>query len=211
MRGVDSGLDRAFAAAETGIDAYLDWYFSFIGSYTRLGALVIPDLDRHMRQQFSTRVFADSGFEQNLARLGAEADATLLGRIAAEAEVLGQAFAQQMNLQPCLHEVIRPVALQDLGRDPVRLALSAAVALPLSRAVLPLALRAGEAVLARAAARQTGEGRGQRRRRHRLEARRFGAAVGGRGHRGVRAGRAAGAGLCRGRPVQSPGWAWTWR
>ncbi len=155
MRSVDGGLDRAFAAAEAGIDQYLDWYFSFIGSYTRMGALVIPGLDQHMRERFAALVFSDSGFEQRLAGLGAEADAQLLGRIAAEAEAIGLDFAQQLKLQPCLHETLRPAALPGLERDALRMALSAAVALPLSRAVLGLALRTGAAVMARASARLT--------------------------------------------------------
>ncbi len=155
MQPVNAGLDLAFAAADNGIDKYLDWYFSFVGSYTRLGALLIPDLDAHMRKQFSTLVFTDSGFEQAVARAGSEADALLLDRIAAEAEAIGQGLASRLKLEPCLHESVHGVALPGLSRDTTRLALSAAVALPLSRLVLPLALRAGQAVLARAAARQT--------------------------------------------------------
>ena len=155
MRTVDGGLDRAFAAAETGIDAYLDWYFSFVGNYTRLGALVISDLDQHMRKQFTALVFGSSGFEQQVSRLEFEADGQLLDRIAQAAESAGQGFAKDMERQPCLLEGLRPDALPGLERDKLRLAMSAAIALPLSRAVLPLAVRAGEAVLARAAARQT--------------------------------------------------------
>ena len=155
MKPVDAGLDLAFAAADKGIDKYLDWYFSFVGSYTRLGALLIPDLDAHMRKQFSTLVFTDSGFDQSVARASGEADALLMGRIAAEAEAISQGLAARLKLELCLHESVQPAALAGLSRDATRLALSAAVALPLSRVVLPLALRAGEAVLARAAARQT--------------------------------------------------------
>jgi len=155
MRSVDGGLDRAFAAAETGIDKYLDWYFSFIGSYTRMGALVIPGLEQHMRERFGALVFADSGFEQQLASLGSEADAQLQARIAAEAEAIGLGFAQQLQLQPCLQQMLRPAALPGLERDAMRMALSAAVALPLSRVVLGLALRTGAAVMAQASARLT--------------------------------------------------------
>jgi hypothetical protein len=155
MRSVDSGLDRAFAAADAGIDKYLDWYFSFIGSYTRMGALVIPGLEQHMRERFSALVFADSGFEQQFANLGGEADAQLLARIAAEAEAIGSGFAQQLDLRPCLQQVLRPDALPGLERDAMRMALSAAVALPLSRAMLGLALRTGAAVMAQASARLT--------------------------------------------------------
>jgi hypothetical protein len=155
MQPVERGLELAFAAAEKGVDAYLDWYFSFVGSYTRLGALVIPDLDTHMRQKFTTHVFTDSGFDPAIAGAVAQADALLLARIAAEADAIGQGIATQLKLQPCLHESVQLGKLPALQRDTLRLALSAAVALPLSRVVLPLALHAGEAVLARAAARQT--------------------------------------------------------
>lgn len=155
MRGIDGGLERAFAAAEAGIDKYLDWYFSFIGSYTRMGALVIPGLEQHMRERFGALVFADSGFEQQLASLGSEADAQLLARIATEAEAIGSGFAQQLALRPCLQQTLRPAALPGLQHDAMRMALSAAVALPLSRAVLGLALRAGAAVMAQASARLT--------------------------------------------------------
>lgn len=155
MRSVDSGLDAAFAAAEAGIDKYLDWYFSFVGSYTRMGALVIPDLARHMQERFTALVLEGSGFNQQLATLGAEADAQLMARIAVEAETIGRGLAQQLKLQPCLHQTLRPTALPGLERDAMRMALSAAVALPLSRAVLGLALRSGAALMARASARLT--------------------------------------------------------
>jgi hypothetical protein len=155
MQKVDAGLDRAFAAAELGIDAYLDWYFSFVGNYTRLGALIIPDLERHMREQFTAKVFAGSGFDRNVAQLGADVDGHLLEQMTQAAQAAGQDFARALALQPCLLESLRPDALPGLERDKLRVAMSAAIALPLSRAVLPLALRAGEAVLARAAARQT--------------------------------------------------------
>lgn len=155
MQGVDRGLDSAFAAAEVGIDKYLDWYFSFVGSYARMGALVVPDLEQHMRNRFSALVFTDSGFERKLASLVSEGDAQLLGRIAAEAEAIGTGLARDLQLKPCLQEVLRPAALPGLERDAMRMALSAAVALPLSRAVLGLALRTGAAVMARASTRVT--------------------------------------------------------
>jgi hypothetical protein len=155
LQGIDRGLDPAFAAAEAGVDKYLDWYFSFIGSYARMGALVVPDLERHMRERFSTLVFTDSGFEPALARLVSESDAVLLGRITDAAAAIGAGLANDLQLKPCLHEVLRPAALPGLERDAVRMALSTAVALPLSRAVLGLALRSGAAVMARASARVT--------------------------------------------------------
>jgi hypothetical protein len=76
-------------------------------------------------------------------------------RFVAEAEAIGLGIAQQLKLRPCLIETLRPIALPCLERDVMRVALSTAVALPLSRAVGGLALRSGAAVMARAAARPT--------------------------------------------------------
>ena len=155
MRGLDSGLHLAFVAAEAGIDKYLDWYFSFIGSYTRMGALVVPDLAQHMRDRFGELVFNESGFEKKLASLGTEAEVAMLERFVADVEAIGLGIAQQLKLRPCLIETLRPIALPGLERDAMRVALSTGVALPLSRAVGGLALRSAAAVTARAAARPT--------------------------------------------------------
>jgi hypothetical protein len=155
MRTVDRGRDPAFAAAEAGIDAYLDWYFSFVGSYTRLGALVIPGLEQQMRRQFTDKVVDGSGLQQQLSRLASAADGHLLDHLALAARAAGHGVASEAAQQPCLRDALRLDALPGLERDAVRAAMSAAIALPLSRAVLPLAAKAGEAVLARAAARQT--------------------------------------------------------
>ena len=113
MRTVDGGLDRAFAAAQAGIDAYLDWYFSFVGSYTRLGALVIPDLDQHMRKQFTALVFAGSGFEQQILRLGTEADSQLLDRIAQAAQLAARALRRIWNSSPACWRVCGWTRCQD--------------------------------------------------------------------------------------------------
>jgi hypothetical protein len=155
MRTVDGGLNQAFAAAEAGIDAYLDWYFSLVGSYARLGAVVVSGLDQHMSKQFMTLVFDHSGFTQEVSGVGVEADSQVLDRIAQAAHSAGQGFARDLKLQPCLIETLRPHALLGLQRDKLRAAMSAAIALPLSRSVPQVAVRAGEAVMARAAARQT--------------------------------------------------------
>ena len=130
MRSVDSGLELAFGATEAGIDKYLDWYFSFIGSYTRMGALVISDLPQHMRDRFSDLLFKQSGFEKQLESLGTEAEAAMLDRFVAEAEAIGLGIAQQLKVRPCLIETLRPIALPGLERDVMRVALSTAVAPP---------------------------------------------------------------------------------
>ena len=61
-------VDAAFDALDPGIEAYLDWYYSLGGEYTRFGAAVVGDAEGYLRDAFAERVFGD-GFE---TRLGAD-------------------------------------------------------------------------------------------------------------------------------------------
>lgn len=51
---------------------YLDWYFSFIGSYTRLIVAVSGDLEPWMENQLQKRLVERSGLESSLATLQEE-------------------------------------------------------------------------------------------------------------------------------------------
>jgi hypothetical protein len=108
-----------------------------------------------MRDRFIDLVCKERCFEKELVSLGTEAEAAMLDRFVAQVEAIGLGIAQQLKLRPCLIETLRPIALQGLERDVMRVALSTAVALPLSRAVGALALRSGAAVMAGAAVRPT--------------------------------------------------------
>lgn len=156
MRSVDRMLDAAFDPAKTtGVETYLDWYFSLVGSYTRLGALVIPNLEASMREQFVTRIFGATRFEQKMENLAAAADDTIVQRISGTAQEIARELAARSDAEPCISDVIRSAQLPSLSPDMVRASLSAAVAIPLSRVLVRAAGEAGEAVLARALTRQS--------------------------------------------------------
>lgn len=66
-------LDRLFLRVEDRIPAFLDWYYSLGGEYSRLGmsalkAMGLADRD-YVREQASERLFEAVGWEQSLARL----------------------------------------------------------------------------------------------------------------------------------------------
>lgn len=155
MLRVDQELDEAFSAAEQGVDRYLDWYFSFIGNYTRLGAIVIPKLDEQMREQFVRRIFVETKFDEQISRIAGEADSLIIGQLATTTAAIGHELSKEVGAQRCLRDAVRPIPLVDLTRDKVRATLSTAVALPMSGIAIKLAGQASEGALAKAAARQT--------------------------------------------------------
>lgn len=62
-------LAAAFAPLEAAVSGYLDWYFSPIGSYSRLGVALFGDLDVWLDDQLHARLIEPSGIEAALAEL----------------------------------------------------------------------------------------------------------------------------------------------
>jgi hypothetical protein len=54
---IDRALDAFFSRAEQGVDAYLDWYFTVIGEYQRLAAVVAGDFGALMADQLNRHLF----------------------------------------------------------------------------------------------------------------------------------------------------------
>lgn len=155
MADVERGLDASQALAAQGIEVWLDWYFSLVGSYTRLAAPVIPGLAQQMQERFARIVFAESGYEGRVQTLAGHADERLLSHVSEGVQAIRERLAQQARSQPCAREWLRPQWERSLGRDEMRVALAGAVALPVSRVLVQVAARAGEAWLARALSRQS--------------------------------------------------------
>lgn len=64
-------LAVAFAPIEAAVPAYLDWYFSLSGSYTRLAVTMFGDVDVWLDAQLHERLVEPSGIETALAEVRA--------------------------------------------------------------------------------------------------------------------------------------------
>lgn len=69
---LDERLDSAFVPLESAVPDYLDWYYSPVGSYTRLGVALMGDLDAWMDEQLHSRLVERTGLESALAELQAD-------------------------------------------------------------------------------------------------------------------------------------------
>jgi hypothetical protein len=69
---IGAAVNSAFATLDPAIDAYLDWHFSLMGEYSRLGHALLGDASAFMVRKFEEIVLAEGSFEARLGeRLGA--------------------------------------------------------------------------------------------------------------------------------------------
>jgi hypothetical protein len=118
---IDRTLDALFAEAETGVDVYLDWYFSVLGEYERIAA--------HLGSRSVDRVGALLNAELEKALLGgprigerlSEANQRIVARttagFSAVALQLGSELQRQAGAKPCWTEALHLPAIPAIERD----------------------------------------------------------------------------------------------
>ena len=155
---IDQLLDAMFRDAEKGVDAYLDWYFSLVGEYTRLAAwarslppgAVQSRIDSELEQQ----LFGKRGIG---ARLSAEnqriAEATRTAMSATAARISAN-LGKEAGLKPCWADSLRMPAIPAIERDVSRVAAAASSGLVAGIAIRSVAAgRLSQSVATRLAAR----------------------------------------------------------
>lgn len=88
---IDQQIDHLFSQVEAGIDDYLDWFFTVIGEYQRLGAVLTKDATTVMGGKLEEFLFARNAFdaqlddlERNIERLADERFAAITPYLEAE-------------------------------------------------------------------------------------------------------------------------------
>lgn len=119
---IDQELDRLFAKVEGGVDAYLDWYFSVIGEYTRIAAYVFNREKNHLEQ----RLFVDTRIGEALAEANRRIAADAAPQLTAVAAQLGPRLRAEAASHPCLRQAIDLPGLPAIERDVVHAAASIA-------------------------------------------------------------------------------------
>lgn len=129
---IDAALDAAFGRAERGVDAYLAWYFSLFGDYSRLAAVMVGDLDQVMAQNLSRHVFGASGgeqaFEDIMAEETSEIRSAVVQQMLGVAPELAQGVRRAVDQGGCPVPSLNLAALADLGTDRVHAAVSTVAA-----------------------------------------------------------------------------------
>jgi hypothetical protein len=151
---VGTVVDGLYAEVEKGADAYLDWYFTVLGEYERLVALVAGNLSEKMRGELEGRLFGE-GFSRRLDAASNALAEESAERLRAVGDNVGARLRSEAAARPCLAEVVSLPRLPGVERDVLRASTAAATGAAVGTAVaIVLARRAAAAAAARAASAQ---------------------------------------------------------
>lgn len=123
-QGIDTALDTAFGRAGQGVDRYLDWYFSLMGEYTRLGTAVTGDVGQLMSDKLSQHLFDDTRFMSVIEDASTDIENETLDRMSRVAGSVGARIGDAVNQSPCPVKDIDFDRIGDLQRDKLRVAVS---------------------------------------------------------------------------------------
>lgn len=154
---VDASLAPLFAEAEKNVDAYLDWYFTVIGEYQRLGALVTGRFAESMREELERRVFGDA-FRERLERANAAIAAESQARLEKAGVEMGGKLQAAVDAKPCLLGRIDRAAMKSVERDATRASAAAFAGAAVAVTAGVMARRAAAAATTRAASKRAFQG-----------------------------------------------------
>src|SRR5690606_19826546 len=66
---LENQIDLAFDKLEMNVDHYLDWYYSLVGEYTRIGKLLIGELEAFMIEKLEQSLMYGAPFQEFQALL----------------------------------------------------------------------------------------------------------------------------------------------
>ncbi len=115
---IDDELNQIFTGLETGVDKYLDWYFSVIGEYQRLGAAV-------MRYELDRNLFAGPEFDERVKKASGEIASESEKQLAELAKKLGMKIRSDIQENPCRFDALNRSALKEVVERDWKRALGA--------------------------------------------------------------------------------------
>ncbi|HSJ97029.1 MAG TPA: hypothetical protein VLC53_08150, partial [Myxococcota bacterium] len=113
---IDAAVERLYGDVEQGVDRYLDWYFTVIGEYQRLGALLTGRFAEEMTRELEERLFG-AAFGERLEQASREVAAASAARLNLLAGELGAQVGSGARAHPCWAGRVDLAALGRVERD----------------------------------------------------------------------------------------------
>ena len=123
---IDAALDEAFGKAELGVDQYLDWYYSMLGDYSRLAAVVTGDIDQMMGEKLNHFIIEQTGFATILETSSSSIEQETMILMEGAAEAVGTSINNAVGASPCEVPNVELGGLMDLRRDRLRATIATA-------------------------------------------------------------------------------------
>jgi len=151
---IDKELDALFSHVEQGVDRYLDWYFSVIGEYERLGAMVAGGFPALMTGKLEQQLFGSVRFDERLQQISGSIGSETERQMADLSARLGTQIQTSVRASPCKLETLNLSALGSLERDRQRFALAAGGGAAAGAVVMLLARKASTGVVGKFASKK---------------------------------------------------------
>jgi hypothetical protein len=110
-------VDLLFAPIEAKVDDYLDWYFTVIGEYERLAALIAGNFPQLMAEQLETHLFQATDFQTHLARIDQALVTETLSQLSDVSHEMKDHLSAQARANPCVRGALDMDQLGQLNRD----------------------------------------------------------------------------------------------
>ena len=122
---IDRRLQPIFAEAALGVDRYLDWYFTVLGEYERLGALATGELDEMMVRELERHLFGDGMLGERLERASVAIAREAEAQVGEVATKLGAGIRAGVRADPCGLGALDLAPVASLRRDVARASVAA--------------------------------------------------------------------------------------
>ncbi len=116
-QGIAMEVEGLFAPVEAAVDTYLDWYFTVVGEYERLAALVVGDFPQLMGAQLDAHLFAATDFPARLETLDRNLFDGTLARLSGVSQDFKVQIEAQVAADPCARATLNWPLLASLERD----------------------------------------------------------------------------------------------
>jgi hypothetical protein len=122
---IDASLDEVFADVESGVEGYLDWYFTVIGEYERLAAVATGNFAALMASELERHLFELTEFTKRIEHADATVTQSALVAMTKAAEKVGRQVRFEAEDSPCKASALNSSALESFERDKLRASTAA--------------------------------------------------------------------------------------
>jgi hypothetical protein len=122
---IDQTLEALFGDVEHGVDRYLDWYFTVVGQYERLGAAATGGAAGLMERELQRRLFDETRFDARIMETSRAVSAQAHARLVAVSAYIRTRLERRAKAEPCRFSAVKLPVLAALDRDAIRASTSA--------------------------------------------------------------------------------------
>jgi len=146
---IDIQVNQAFARAVSGVDSYLEWYFTVAGEWQRLTTAFTGDIGTLMKDKMTQLIINDTGFRNAIQTAQNNVSSHVKEQFTQTTQSVISIAQKQVEIHPCSTNQQIELVLPSLSHDMKRLALTTSTTAAAGAAI---AMASGAAITTKLAA-----------------------------------------------------------